>query len=80
MIGGEKNRKPHMKHPPAHHPGEPLTVSIGEAARLTGLSAATLRRRNKDGTLPMVRVGGRRLVRLVDLRRLVEASEPSPSR
>jgi len=66
----------------ANHPPipEPLTVSIGEAARLTGLSAATLRRRNKDGTLPMVRVGGRRLVRLADLRRLVEASEPSANR
>jgi len=66
----------------ANHPPipEPLTVSIGEASRLTGLSAATLWRRHKDGTLPMIRVGGRRLVRLADLRRLVEASEPSPSR
>lgn len=66
----------------ANHPPipEPLIVSIAEASRLMGLPAATLRRRNKDGTLPMIRVGGRRLIRVADLRRLVEADEPSASR
>jgi len=58
---------------------EPLSVGLAEAARIVGLSPATLRRRNKDGMLPMVRVGGRRLIRLADLRRLVQAGEPSSS-
>jgi excisionase family DNA binding protein len=80
LIGTEKRGKNMKIAQPAHHPVEPLAVGIGEAARLTGLSVATLRRRNRDGLLPMVRVGGRRLIRLTDLRRLVEASEPSPSR
>jgi len=63
----------------ANHPPipEPLTVSIGEATRLTGLSPSTLRRRHKDGTLPMVRIGNRRLIRLSDLRSLVKAEEVS---
>jgi excisionase family DNA binding protein len=66
-----------MKNTPPLPRPEPLSVGLTEAARIVGLSPATLRRRNKDGMLPMVRVGHRRLVRIADLRRLVEADEPS---
>ena len=65
--------------PPAHHPGEPLAVSVNEAARLTGLSAATLRRRHKNGGLPLVRLGRRTLIRLDDLRRLLSTEGTSSS-
>ena len=46
---------------PAPLPGA-LTYTLPDAARLSGLSVATLRRRAADGTLRLIRVGGRTLV------------------
>jgi len=46
--------------------GDPL-VSIPAAAELVGLSERSINRRVADGTLPVVRLGRRVLVRRVDL-------------
>jgi len=54
-----------------------LTITLGEAARLSGLSQATLRRRAAEGRLTLRRVGGRTLVLYESLVRLlgVEAED-----
>ena len=77
-IGAEKRGKSMKITPPAHHPGEPLAVSIDEAGRLVGLSPVTLRRRHRDGALPFVRLGRRTLVRVEDLRRMLETGGNPP--
>lgn len=51
----------------------PLTHTVGEAARLTGLSRSTLYRHRNAGRLRMIRVGGRTLVCAASLRALVGA-------
>ena len=51
----------------------PITVTLQEAARLTGLSQATLRRRAAEGRLTLRRVGGRTLVIYESLARLLGA-------
>jgi predicted site-specific integrase-resolvase len=48
-----------------------LTVTLAEAARLSGLSQATLRRRAAEGRLTLRRVGGRTLVLYESLARLL---------
>jgi uncharacterized membrane protein YqiK len=50
-----------------------LTVTLAEAARLSGLSQATLRRRAAEGRLTLRRVGGRTLVLYESLVRLLGA-------
>lgn len=39
-----------------------LSYTLPDAARLSGLSVATLRRRAADGSIRLIRVGGRTLV------------------
>ena len=51
----------------------PITVTLQEAARLTGLSQATLRRRAAEGRLTLRKVGGRTLVLYESLVRLLGA-------
>jgi len=51
---------------------EKWVVSIREAAQLCSVSEITIRRLIRGGTLPRVRVGRRVLVRIEDLRRLLE--------
>ena len=51
----------------------PIAVTLGEAARLSGLSQATLRRRAAEGRLTLRRVGGRCLVLYESLVRLLGA-------
>jgi len=48
-----------------------ITYTLPDAARISGLSPATLRRRGKEGALRLFRVGGRRLVDGASLRRLL---------
>ena len=43
-------------------------VDVSVAARMLGLTSITLRRWDKAGKLPAVRVGARRKYRLADLR------------
>ena len=54
-----------------------LTFTLPTASAISGLNVATLRRRAKEGSLRLVRVGSRTLVNGDSLRRLlgVEASE-----
>ena len=49
----------------------PLSVSLREASRLTGLSQRTLRRLVARGTLPSRKIGARRVVSFEGLSRLV---------
>ncbi|WP_371741646.1 helix-turn-helix domain-containing protein [Novosphingobium sp. 9U] len=55
-------------------PGEILAFSIAETARRTSLSKATVWRRVRDGTIPTVMVGKRRLIPAASLRKLVGAA------
>lgn len=48
-----------------------ITYSLTDAARLSGLSPSTIRRRAADGALRLVRVGRRTLVCGDSLRRLL---------
>lgn len=50
-----------------------LSYTLTDAAALSGLHPATLRRRAKDGALRLFRVGGRTLVDGASLRRLLGA-------
>ncbi len=50
------------KAPPARELREPLAYTLLEAARVSGLSVATLRRHEKAGRLRFYKVGGRTLV------------------
>lgn len=51
-----------------------FSYTLGDAEAMTGLSVATLRRREKDGLLEFVRVAGRTLVTGDSLRRMVGAA------
>ena len=52
----------HLSRPKVPPPREALTFTLPGASSLSGLSVATLRRRAKDGSLLLVRVGSRTLV------------------
>jgi excisionase family DNA binding protein len=52
-----------------------LAYSLNDAAQLSGLSRATLRRRAAEGALRLVRVGGRTLVPAQSLKRLLGITE-----
>jgi hypothetical protein len=54
-------------------PAGALTFTLRQAAALSGLSPATLRRRARDGSLLLVKVGGRTLVNGASLRRMLGA-------
>ena len=58
------------KERPAPLPGA-LAYTLPDAARLSGLSIATLRRRSAEGLLRLFRVGGRTLVDAATLRRML---------
>ena len=57
----------------------PLAVDGPAAAELLGIGYTTLRRRIADGTIRAVRLGGRVLVPLTELERLL-AGEPMTQR
>lgn len=61
--------------PDPSHAGDPLLLTLPEAAVLTGLSVKALSRRIERGTLPSELHQGRRLVRRGELERL-NASPP----
>ena len=61
-------RKPHPKAPSR----DALAFTLRGASALSGLSQATLRRRAKEGTLRLVRVGSRTLVAGDSLRRMLD--------
>jgi hypothetical protein len=50
---------------------EPLAYDLQTAARLSGLSPATLRRRSAEGVLRTIRVCGKRLVDAKSLREML---------
>jgi hypothetical protein len=52
-----------------------FSFSLTDAARLSGLSVATLRRRERDGLFRFHHVGGRTLIRRADLLRLCGAAD-----
>lgn len=55
-----------MQTAPAEHP-EPLSYRVDGAARATGLSPATIKRKIADGSLPSRLVGGCRIILRDDL-------------
>ncbi|HEX6015116.1 MAG TPA: helix-turn-helix domain-containing protein [Geminicoccaceae bacterium] len=59
---------------------EPEAVSINETCRLTGIGRSKLYQLIGDGTLPTLKVGKRRLVRLSTVRRLLASLEHVGSR
>lgn len=52
-----------------------MLVSLDESARLLGVHRSTLERWAKAGRLPLVRLGGRVLVRRATLEALVDEAE-----
>ena len=60
---------------PGEVPAGALTVTLRDAAAISGLSTATLRRRAREGALETRRIGGRRLIVVASLRRLLGIGE-----
>jgi excisionase family DNA binding protein len=56
-------------------PPDALAYGLDDAARLSGLSRATLRRRAAEGALTLVKVGGRTLVPADALKRMLGITE-----
>jgi len=56
---------------PGEVPSGAITITLRDASALSGLSTATLRRRAREGALETRRIGGRRLVVIASLRRLL---------
>lgn len=52
----------------------PITLTIPAAVRATGLSRATLYRHSAAGRLPFHRVGGRTLIKVADIHRLIDGA------
>lgn len=69
MSAGNFNRE-RMAPPP-----EALAFGLKDSARLSGLSIATLRRREAEGLFKFHRIGGRTMIRRADLLRLTGADE-----
>ena len=55
-----------------------ITYTLPDAARMSGLSVATLRRRAADGSLRLIRVGFRTLVCGASLRALLAGGTEPP--
>lgn len=52
------------------------TCTVEEAAQILGVSRPTAYRHAKSGELPSIRIGGRRLVPVAQLRRLLLGETP----
>lgn len=63
-----RKRRPDERPPPL---ASALSFTLQDAARLSGLSPASLRRRAREGELRLFRCGGRTLVDAAALRRLL---------
>ncbi|MAG14037.1 MAG: hypothetical protein CMN78_05525 [Spirochaetales bacterium] len=48
-----------------------ITLSIPETAEISGLSIPTVNRRILDGTLPSLKIGGRRLIPVAELEKYI---------
>lgn len=53
---------------------EPLCTSVAEAAKSIGVCRATIYNWMRESRLETVRVGGRRLVKIESVKRLVQAA------
>ncbi|MEY4967199.1 MAG: hypothetical protein RL274_2782 [Pseudomonadota bacterium] len=53
---------------------EPISVTVAEACRVTGLGKTKLYELMKDGVVTSAMVGGRRIVQVASLKALVGAS------
>ena len=60
-------------HRPRPNPEPPLTLSVREASRVTGLGKTTLFKLIDTGKLRRVKVGKRTLIPFTDLKKLVAA-------
>lgn len=54
---------------PEAPPLQPLAVNVAQAAKLCSVSPREVWRQLRDGGLPSVKVGKRRIIRVVDLER-----------
>ncbi|MEV5020732.1 helix-turn-helix domain-containing protein [Sphingobium sp. LMA1-1-1.1] len=53
---------------------QPITCSVDDAAKAIGIGRVTLYKYIKEGRVESVRIGGRRLVKIESVKRLVEAA------
>lgn len=53
---------------------EPLACSVGDAAKSIGVCKATIYNWMREGRIDTTRVGGRRLVKIESVKRLMEAA------
>lgn len=61
-----------MTQPPATPAPEPITVSPAVAAELLGISLWSVHKLIKDQSIPSGKVGGRRIIKMADLRDYVD--------
>lgn len=54
---------------------EPIMVDEPTAAKMLGISPASLRKLRAGGTVPSVKLAGRRLFRVADLREFVDSMD-----
>ncbi|MDF2810485.1 MAG: excisionase [Microvirga sp.] len=53
---------------------EPVTISVRDAAKAIGIGRVTLYKWIDEGKVESIRVGGRRLIKVESVRKLVEAA------
>ncbi len=58
--------------PPSNTWGSSFTMTLSNAAAISGLSVSTLRRHAAKGSLRLIKLGGRTLVDTASLRRLLQ--------
>jgi len=59
-----------------HHMTKPLTVTIPQACKLTGLGRSTIYRLFENGKLQRLKAGSRTLIKVSDLEAYIESLTP----
>lgn len=75
-LSDKKAKK--LREPDNLDPTQRLTYFVDEAAKATGFSRDTLYRRHREGVITMRKIGGRTVIAVDDLMRLIEEAPAVP--